>query len=71
MFRLLKSFIFLVSLSFAIIFQVHATGTGLDAQSGQLEYTCYNKSSGGTFKRPPIIIKFTGKRFTGEVKFYS
>jgi len=50
------------------IHQVHATG--LDAQSGQLEYTCYNKS-GGTFKRPPINIKFSGKNFYGEVKFFS
>ena len=71
MFSLLKSFIFFISLSFAIIFQVHAKGIGHDAQSGELEYTCYNKSLGGFFKRPPIIVKFTGKRFTGEVKFYS
>ena len=50
------------------IYRVHATG--LDAQSGQLEYTCYNKS-GDTFKRPPINIKFSGKNFRGEVKFFS
>ena len=67
MFILLKSFIFFISLSFSIIFQVNATG--LDAQSGTLEYFCKDENS--NFKRPPIVIKFTGKRFTGEVKFYS
>ena len=67
MFIFLKSFIFFILLSFSIIFQVNATG--LDAQSGTLEYFCKDENS--NFKRPPIVIKFTGKRFTGEVKFYS
>ena len=44
---------------------------GLDAKTGILEWSCKNPPSGRSFKRPPINIKFNGKRFTGEVKFYS
>ena len=68
MLRFLKPFFILILLIFTLIF--HANATGLDARSGQLEYTCYPKS-GNTFKRPPINIKFSGKNFHGEVKFFS
>ncbi len=45
--------------------------TGIDAKSGILEWSCKNPPSGRSFKRPPINIKFSGKFFNGEVKFYS
>ena len=64
-----KIIFYIIVLTFLINNNVIALG--LDAKTGILEWSCKTPPSGRSFKRPPINIKFNGKRFTGEVKFYS
>ncbi len=61
-----KIFFFFILVSFASLNQIHATEYN---KTGVLEYFCKDLNS--NFKRPPINIKFSGKSFYGEVKFFS
>ena len=64
--RFFKTFFFFILVSFVSLSQIHATEY---SKTGVLEYFCKDLNS--NFKRPPINIKFSGKSFYGEVKFFS
>ena len=64
--RFLKTFFFFILVSFVSLSQIYATEYN---KTGVLEYFCKDLNS--SFKRPPINIKFSGKSFYGEVKFFS
>ena len=66
MFKFFKKFSFFVLISFSFFSQINATEYN---KTGILEYFCKDLNS--NFKRPPINIKFSGKSFYGEVKFFS
>ena len=65
MLNIFKSFFLII---FLIIENVSATG--LDAETGVLEWSCQT-SSGRSFKRSPVNVKFNGKDFYGEYEFFS
>ena len=66
MFKFFKNFSFFALISFSFFSQINATEY---KKTGILEYFC--KDFNSNFKRPPINIKFSGKSFYGEVKFFS
>ena len=66
MLKIFKNISFFVLISFSFFSQINATEYN---KTGILEYFCKDLNS--NFKRPPINIKFSGKSFYGEVKFFS
>ena len=64
--RFFKILFLFILVSFLSLSQINATEYN---KTGVLEYFCKDLNS--NFKRPPIKIKFSGKSFYGEVKFFS